>query len=67
MCRDQVLVDAGDNRTLSTFVQPLAPVGDSGEIMTGTVIKGLIERDTGGHLALTDRGQAVLRAMLPDL
>jgi Mn-dependent DtxR family transcriptional regulator len=29
--------------------------------------KGLIERDTGGHLALTDRGRAVLRAMLPDL
>jgi hypothetical protein len=29
--------------------------------------KGLIERNTGGHLALTDRGRAVLRAMLPDL
>jgi len=29
--------------------------------------KGLIERDTGGHLALTDRGRAVLRAVLPDL
>jgi Mn-dependent DtxR family transcriptional regulator len=31
------------------------------------VVKGLVERDTGGHLALTDRGRAVLRAMLPDL
>jgi Mn-dependent DtxR family transcriptional regulator len=31
------------------------------------VVKGLIERDAGGHLALTDRGRAVLRAMLPEL
>jgi hypothetical protein len=23
------------------------------------VVKGLIERDTGGHLALTDRGRTV--------
>ena len=38
-----------------------------GEIVTPMVVKGLIERDTGGHLALTDRGRAVLRAMLPDL
>ena len=38
-----------------------------GEIVTTMVAKGLIERDTGGHLALTDRGRAVLRAMLPDL
>jgi hypothetical protein len=29
--------------------------------------KGLIERNTSGHLALTDRGRAALRAMLPDL
>jgi hypothetical protein len=34
---------------------------------TGAVVKGLIERDTGGQLTLTDRGRAVLRAMLPDL
>jgi hypothetical protein len=34
---------------------------------TEAVVKGLIERDTGGHLSLTDRGRAVLRAMLPDL
>ena len=31
------------------------------------VVKGLIELDTGGVLALTDRGRAVLRAMLLDL
>jgi hypothetical protein len=37
-----------------------------GEIVTTMVVKGLVERDTGGHLALTDRGRAVLRAMLPD-
>ena len=30
-------------------------------------VKGLIELDTGGVLALTDRGRAVLRAMLPHL
>jgi hypothetical protein len=35
---------------------------------TGCLLKkSLIERDAGGHLALTDRGPAVLRAMLPDL
>ena len=38
-----------------------------GEIVTTMVVKGLIERDTGGALSLTDRGRAVLRAMLPDL
>jgi hypothetical protein len=37
------------------------------KVVTEVVVKGLIERDTGGHLALTDRGRAVLRAMLPDL
>jgi hypothetical protein len=31
------------------------------------VVKGLIDRDIGGALILTDRGRAVLRAMLPDL
>jgi hypothetical protein len=38
-----------------------------GEIVTTMVVKGMIERDAGGALALTDRGRAVLRAMLPDL
>ena len=31
------------------------------------VVKGLMNRNTGGVLILTDRGRAVLRAMLPDL
>jgi hypothetical protein len=38
-----------------------------GEIVTTMVVKGLIERDTGGALTPTDRGRAVLRAMLPHL
>ena len=36
-------------------------------VATEMVVKDLIERDAGGHLALTDRGRVVLRAMLPDL
>jgi hypothetical protein len=39
----------------------------TGEIVTTMVVKGLIDRDTAGALTLTDRGRAVLRAMLPDL
>jgi hypothetical protein len=31
------------------------------------VVKRLIERNTSGDLPLTDRGRAVLRAMLPNL
>ena len=38
-----------------------------GEIVTTMVVKGLIESGARGHLALTDRGRAVLKAMLPDL
>jgi hypothetical protein len=34
---------------------------------TEAVVKGLITLDTGGVLILTDRGRAVLRAMLPEL
>jgi hypothetical protein len=37
------------------------------KVVTDVVVKGLIERHAAGHLALTDRGRAVLRAMLPDL
>ena len=29
--------------------------------------EGLVQRDITGRLSLTDRGRAVLRAMLPDL
>jgi hypothetical protein len=36
-------------------------------VATEVVVKGLIERDAAGHLTLTDRGRAVVRAMLPDL
>jgi hypothetical protein len=32
-----------------------------GEIVTTMVVKGLIDRDAGGALTLTDRGRAVLR------
>ena len=39
----------------------------SGAAVTGMVIKSLISRDGEGVLTLTDRGRAVLRAMLPDL
>jgi hypothetical protein len=35
--------------------------------VTAMVVKGLISRDAAGVLALTDRGPAVLRAMLRDL
>jgi hypothetical protein len=35
--------------------------------VTEVVVKGLIERAAAGQLSLTDRGRAVLRAMLPDL
>jgi hypothetical protein len=37
------------------------------KVVTEVVVKGLIERDAAGHLALTDRGRVVVRAMLPDL
>ena len=36
-------------------------------VATDVVVKGLITLDTGGVLALTDRGRAVLRSMLPHL
>jgi hypothetical protein len=41
--------------------------GVTGETVTAAVVKGLVARDADGALALTDRGRAVLRAMLPDL
>jgi hypothetical protein len=41
--------------------------GVTGETVTAMVVKGLIVRDAGAQLALTDRGRAALRAMLPDL
>jgi hypothetical protein len=41
--------------------------GITGESVTAMVVKGLIERDAVGVITLTDRGRAVLRAMLPEL
>jgi hypothetical protein len=41
--------------------------GITGDTVTTMLVKGLIERDAGGHLALTAHGRATLRAMLPDL
>jgi len=41
--------------------------GITHEIATSAMVKGLIERDSGGMLALTDQGRTVLRALLPDL
>ncbi|HMA74925.1 MAG TPA: hypothetical protein VKP67_26045 [Xanthobacteraceae bacterium] len=40
--------------------------GATGETVTAMVVKGLIMRDAVGHLTITERGRAVLRAMLPD-
>jgi hypothetical protein len=31
------------------------------------MVKGFVDRDGAGDLALTESGRAVLRAMLPDL
>ena len=41
--------------------------GVNGAVVTSALVKGLVDRDAAGALALTDRGHAVLRAMLPDL
>jgi len=41
--------------------------GIAGETVTTMAVKDLIERDAGGHLALTAHGRTALRAMLPDL
>jgi hypothetical protein len=38
--------------------------GIPSETVTATVVKGLIVREATGHVALTDRGRAVFRALL---
>jgi hypothetical protein len=43
------------------------PAGAMGEVVTGMIVKGLVVRDAPGRLALTGRGRAVLKAMLPGL
>jgi hypothetical protein len=40
--------------------------GVTGETVTAIAVKGLISCDAGRALALTDRGRAMLRAMLPE-
>jgi hypothetical protein len=41
--------------------------GIPGETVTAVVVKGLITRDAGGRLDLTEHGLAALRSMLPEL
>jgi len=41
--------------------------GIPAETVTAMVVKGLITRDAGGRLDLTENGLAALRAILPDL
>jgi hypothetical protein len=44
-----------------------AKAGITGAFVTPVVVKGLVDKNAAGTLTLTDRGRAVLRAMLPDL
>ncbi len=41
--------------------------GITGETVTGMIVKGMIERDSGGRLSLADDGCAALRRLLPVL
>ncbi len=41
--------------------------GVPGETVTAMTVRGLVERDALGRLALTGRGRAVLKVMLPGL
>jgi hypothetical protein len=36
--------------------------GITGEVVTALIVRGFLVRDATGHLALTDNGQAALRA-----
>ena len=40
--------------------------GIPGETVTAMVVKGLINRNAGGRLDLTNRGRATLRALLSE-
>jgi hypothetical protein len=44
-----------------------AHAGITGENVTAMIVKGLIERNAAGQLTPTDRGHAMLRALLSDL
>jgi hypothetical protein len=37
------------------------------KVVTEVIVKGFVDREVAGTLALTERGRAVLRTMLPDL
>jgi hypothetical protein len=41
--------------------------GITSATVTAVVVKGLVDKDASGHLALRDSGRAVLRTMLPDI
>jgi hypothetical protein len=41
--------------------------GIPGETVTTMMVKGFINRDPAGEITLTDRGRAVLRALLGEL
>jgi hypothetical protein len=41
--------------------------GITGETVTALVVKGLIERNSGGRLSLTEGGRETLRTLLPQL
>jgi hypothetical protein len=41
--------------------------GVPGKTVTAMMVKGFVNHDTAGEIALTDLGRAVLRALLPDL
>jgi hypothetical protein len=41
--------------------------GVTSDTAKGMLVKGLIDRDTGGKLSLTEHGRASLRRLLPDL
>ena len=46
---------------------PKEHAGITGESVTAMVVKGMIVRDAVGEITLTERGHAVLRALLPEL
>jgi hypothetical protein len=50
----------GQSNLLGRVAKSL-PRGGGGETVTALIVKGLISRDAGGALALTDRGRAVLQ------
>lgn len=58
-----------DRMALSCVASGTEPeaAGTTGETVTSMIVKGMIERDAGGRLSLTDSGRAALRWLLPEL